>query len=336
MGNAIGACMGTIAGSCIIKTSSGGDFSSSSRLVTNTLDTALVFIPLFVWLLKANILVVPLMMATAIVNLGMAFVDDPRRLYGLRLITPIGIALAASAATVYWNFDLLANMSQRILIFSTISFSTVTTTCFADIGFRMNRVLRQSFDRIYHMYWLLVVYQTALIIACCGLLYWSLELLGLYIPYCLAVAGLVLLAVWDFETRNGERGSIMSATLVVVGSILIACKQIPFHTVIPLVAVYNNFFLHDDDKRMDDKLPLISTVPSTPPQYYEWMKYVLNFFIAFAQLLVVVDSLPMKTEEPFFLGMAYFLYVWITIAPVVMKNRIFTLVYTREFCVLLG
>jgi hypothetical protein len=298
-----------------------GDFRSVSQTATDFLDTLLVLIPVIGWYLIPTILVsVLLIISTALVNLGMVFVQDPRSMYGLRFLVPIITAIVGSACMVYTGTPAISMNDPHFIALSDICLSVVSTVCLADFGFHVNACMRKSFDRIYQNYPLLIVYQCIFVIACMACLYESMKFLDFDWVYCLVTAGIVILAVWDFDTKNCQRGSIMSATILVGGAITIGINPEFGYIPICIAGVYNNVFLNPrEDRSEKSELPLLSPSSSSSGERF---KFFLNFLLSVAQLSSLVTGGP--TDPQISIITSYTIYVWIVIAPVVLSDRIFT------------
>jgi len=124
--------------------------------------------------------------------MGLLFVTEPRKIFGARLVLPFVVSLAS-----VWIPT--PDYPSFIAPTATAALAAVGTVCFSDMGFRLNQLVRESFEFIHATYWLLILYQIILVGISGGVIVYALTFLNDW-KYFVFVSIITILAVWDFPT----------------------------------------------------------------------------------------------------------------------------------------
>ena len=329
MGNIAGSCIGSFTGTCALAICAGGDLSEYPNTITNGLDALLTIVPIISYLFFSTSVVIfqNLVLGSLLANFFI-FISGKgdKKLYGARFLLPIALGLMGE------EFNLLSlPIIPPWLCYTCIgSLGIVATLCLVDFGHQINFFVRLSFDYLYSYYVVLVLYQIALVILSGTVLWYSIGAVGGDCKYFFVVAGVTILAVWDFSVYNAPRGSIMSVAILMGGLALVL--KIPVSFPLIMVSLYNNFFLHRESR--DDKLsatPLLTTIDREASNKSSTgeirSKFFLNSLINISQSLVICDGwndFSGDQNSPLlFLTVSLLLYVWTILAPIVFTGRVF-------------
>jgi hypothetical protein len=255
---------------------------------------------------------------TFVANLSLLAIREPRKIYGARFLVPIGIGFGG----FWFSFP---DFSNWLFVTSTISTASITTVCLSDLGFRLNQLVRQSFDSVYATYWLLILYQAILAIISGTIIFLAINTLNDWLYFVIASI-ITVLAVWDFQTpSNSQRGSIMSVAIFFGGIVLVLQNTIPFPIVIVLLSVYNNLVLHDsfDMASRVQNETLLTPKESNRLSNDNFSRYSFNSLLCIAQYMCVLGPPTWASSPLIFLVTSLSLYVWIIVAPVVLTRRVF-------------
>lgn len=243
MGNAIGACTGTLTGSCLAGVLTAGDLSNSHWGVRAGIDSLLVLSPTMLWgyIGSGNQLVLgTYILSTAIA----AFV--PNKYYGAKVLGPV-LLTAPAAILGYQLVDIsTVHAFAYISYLVVITLSVLAAIMAADCGSMMTVAAREWLHSFRHMpRWEVVLKLILAKLAIVTLLYtiWMLQM-----DWCANILACVLVLLSVLETPdNAPPTSIISAALVLATLELLASQaecQMALVVLISMLAVYNNVLLN--------------------------------------------------------------------------------------------
>ena len=317
-----GACAGTWVGSMM--SFDAGNLRKYPIWITNFSDSFLVSFPFLLAATNAvskNFIdgyVTALYLIQAIAVLRTS--DMHGRFYGLRFALPLIAGAALYVFSLYRNTDWPPQLLFIFGLMGTTNLGFVVSLCTGDCGMYINRYTIDGLRTMSEERWIAGTVKLMLI----ALSSYLILVAGFSQSNSLLLVGLMASIVFlSILSSNNQRGSIVSAALVLY--VLSLISQSVFS--VPVVAVaavgYNNFILNSETHIMDLDIPLLDD----PNKFFRLTKSQIDNsrfrFMCNNLLLSAIFSLDSFFDPVLFLHVSLVVYLWILVAPHVLRHRYF-------------
>lgn len=334
MTSLIGSCAGSFSASCLssLLSQESGDFRHTGKWVSPSADSVLILAPflLAVWteVRSENVgrfldgYVITLFTIQALVA---TFPDDMhKRYYGVRFALPILFGSLYAVVSWYYALAELTDSAVWIMSFSgSVGLGLVFAVCLSDIGFALNKTLRNKLDSIMDEQHLRVTVKVMIAAVSLLPLFFGVrqEMLCGYM-HVLLILGIIALSI---IASKHQKGSIVSAALCVYSIVAVHVMILPMEVAVVFTVLYNSFALNRSrkDTEMLPDLPLLddAAIPA-PMSSEETVNIRFKYFCHNLILICFFSRGDGFRNEPFFLS-STLACGWILVAPLVLTQRYF-------------
>lgn len=317
-----GVCAGTWVGSMM--SLDAGNLRKYPMWITNFSDSFLISVPFLLAATHAlsksfiNGYVTALYMIQTVAVLRTS--DMHGRFYGLRFALPLISGSALNVFALYRNSDWPPQLLFIFGLMGTTNLAFVVSLCTGDCGMYINRFTINGLQTMSEERWIAGTVKLMLI----AMSSYLILVAGLTQSKSLFVVGLMASIVFlSILSSNNQRGSIVSAALVLYVLSLISQSVLSVPVVAVAAAGYNNFILNSESHMTELDIPLLDD----PNKFFRLTKSQIENsrfrFMCNNLLLSAIFSLDSFFEPVLFLHVSLVVYLWILLAPYVLRDRNF-------------